>query len=329
MITRLIGAAASVALVIAALSSCESIYEDLDPCPHGVKLRFVYDYNMEYANAFPAKVDCLTLLIYDDKGNYVGRRTVTDEVLRDENYRMTLELDKGTYHFAAYGGMACDRSSFSLVPGPAQGSRFDDLRAVLDSDCLTVAGRKNLHGMYWGDLTLATADMFNEGTVKMMKNTNNIRLVLQQIDGEEVDDKDFDFSITDDNTLFGPDNDLIAAGDVTYTPWSQGQASAGVTDDDREVIVAYAELSTSRLMTKNAPRLVIRNKRENRNVVDIPLINYLLLLKSDLYADMPSQEFLDRQSEWSMVFFLDRNHRWLRTYIKINDWTVRINDTDL
>ncbi len=329
MISRLIGAAASVALMVAGLSSCESIQENLDPCPHGVALRFVYDYNMEYANAFPAKVDCLTLLIYDDKGNYVGTRTVTGDVLRDEGYRMTLELDKGTYHFAAYGGLACDKSSFSLIPEPARGSRFDDLRTALDSDCLTVAGRKNLHGMYWGDLTLATADMFNEGTVKMMKNTNNIRLVLQHIDGSEVNDKDFDFSITDDNTLFGSDNDLIANGEVTYTSWAQGQASTGVTDDDNEVIVAYAELSTSRLMTKNSPRLVIRNKETGRNTVDIPLINYLLLLKSELYADMPSQEFLDRQSEWSMVFFLDRDHRWLKTYIKINDWTVRINDTDL
>lgn len=329
MISRLISAAACVALMAAGLSSCESIQENLDPCPHGVALRFVYDYNMEYANAFPAKVDCLTLLIYDDKGNYVGTRTVTGDVLRDEGYRMTLELEKGTYHFAAYGGLACNKSSFSLIPDPTRGSRFDDLRAALDSDCLTVAGRKNLHGMYWGDLTLATADMFNEGTVKMMKNTNNIRLVLQHIDGSEVNDKDFDFSITDDNTLFGPDNDLIANGKVTYTPWAQGQASTGVTDDDEEVITAYAELSTSRLMTKNSPRLVIRNNETGRNTVDIPLIKYLLLLKSELYADMPPQEFLDRQSEWSMVFFLDRNHRWLKTYIKINDWTVRINDTDL
>lgn len=40
-------------LAAVALSSCERIFEDLDPCLHGVSLRFVYDYNMEYANAFP------------------------------------------------------------------------------------------------------------------------------------------------------------------------------------------------------------------------------------------------------------------------------------
>ena len=311
------------------MPSCETIYEDLDPCPHGVSLRFIYDYNMEYANAFPKKVDCLTLLIYDDKGNYVDTRTVTGPELGDEAYRMRLDLASGNYRFVAYGGMACDKSSFSFVQTPAAGTKRGDLRAALDEDCLTVPARKNLHGMYWGELSMATADMYGEGVVEMMKNTNNIRIVLQQMNGDPVDDKDFEFRITDDNTLFGADNDLISNGTVTYTPWAQGQASTGVTDDEREVVVAYAEMSTSRLMTKNSPKLIVTRKEDGANVIDIPLIRYLLLLKSDLYAQMPSQEFLDRESEWSLIFFLDKSGAWIRTYIKINDWTVRINDSDL
>lgn len=71
-VLRLIGAACGAALMIAALPACESIYEELEPCPHGVSLRFVYDYNMEYADAFPKQVDCLTLLIYDDNDRYVA-----------------------------------------------------------------------------------------------------------------------------------------------------------------------------------------------------------------------------------------------------------------
>lgn len=38
----------------AALSSCDHFNEDLEPCPQGVELRFVYDYNMEFSNAFPS-----------------------------------------------------------------------------------------------------------------------------------------------------------------------------------------------------------------------------------------------------------------------------------
>ena len=69
-----------------------------------------------------------------------------------------------------------------------------------------------------------------------------------------------------------------------------------------------------------------RRKADGVEIINIPLINYLLMLKSDLYASMDSQEFLDRESEWSMIFFLSPNLEWIKTYIKINDWTVRIND---
>ena len=48
------------------------IYNDLEPCSQGVRLRFVYDYNMEYANAFHSQVDCLALLVYDEQGNYLS-----------------------------------------------------------------------------------------------------------------------------------------------------------------------------------------------------------------------------------------------------------------
>ncbi len=330
IILRHIATALAAVAVIAALGSCEKIYDDLDPCPRGVSLRFVYDYNMEYANAFPKKVDCLTLFVYDGEGNWLDTRIETSDVLQNENYRMTLDLEEGDYRFVAYGGIACEKHSFSLLRTPGKGSRIEDLRAEIDADCLTDDRRRNLHGFYWGELAVSVrGDMYRDATVEMMKNTNNIRIVLQQMNGQPVNDKDFEFEITDDNTLFGPDNDLLPNKEVTYLPWAQGQASAGVTDAGDEVVVAYAEISTSRLMTKNSPQLVIRRKSDGKAIVDIPLNNYLLLLKSDLYTEMGRQEFLDRESEWSMVFFLDRNGAWLKTYIKINDWTVRINNTEV
>ena len=68
-------------LMSVSLSSCEKIYDDLEACPHGVSLRFVYDYNMAYANAFPKKVDCLTLYVYDNEDNYVATHVVTADSL--------------------------------------------------------------------------------------------------------------------------------------------------------------------------------------------------------------------------------------------------------
>ena len=174
IISQFAGMVLSAVLATVALSSCERIFEDLDPCPHGVSLRFVYDYNMEFSNAFPRQVDCLMLYIYDDKDNYVDTRIVTGTELQDEDYRMTLDLEKGNYHFVAYGGLACDESSFSLLQAPAAGGKWTDLRTAMDADCLTVPERRNLHDMFWGQLTLATADLYSEGIVKMMKNLSLI-----------------------------------------------------------------------------------------------------------------------------------------------------------
>lgn len=319
--------------MIAALPACESIYEDLQPCPHGVSLRFVYEYNMAYANAFPREVECLTLLIYDADDRFVGTRTVTGPELRDENYRMTLDLEAGAYRFAAYGGLACERHSFAMTSVPAAGAAFSDLRVRMDPDCLTDPARKRLHDLYWGTLTLSTADLYAEGTVEMMKNTNNIRIVLQQEYGGVLSPDDFDFEITDDNTLFGFDNDLISAGTVTYTPWTTGQAQTGVVIVGDNVVpevasVAYAELSTSRLMCKNDPRLIVRRHSDCETIIDMPLKRYLLLLRSDRY-DMGDQEYLDRESDFVLFFFLRPDGSWIDTRIVVNDWVVRINDAEM
>lgn len=87
-------------------------------------------------------------------------------------------------------------------------------------------------------------------------------------------------------------------------------------------------MSFSRLVTGNEPHLVITRRSDGYRVIDIPLINYLNLMKSEAYESMPLQEFLDRESRWDMIFFLDRNHAWLETQIIVNDWVVRINDIE-
>ena len=166
IISGFISTVLGIVLINFAFSSCERIYEDLAPCPHGVSLRFIYDYNMEYANAFAKKVDCLTLLVYDENGNYVDTRIVTGTELQDENYRMKLDLKQGNYHFVAYGGLACNKSSFLMKYTPGEGTGYTDLQVELDSECLTNPKRKNLHGLYWGELTLATADLYSEALLR-------------------------------------------------------------------------------------------------------------------------------------------------------------------
>lgn len=331
---------ASVALMVAAaagFTSCDNvIYDDLEECRRGVELRFVYDYNMEFANGFPSQVDCLTLLVYDEEGKYVTTRTVSntadDKPLQDENYRMVIDdLEPGKYRFIVYGGMFCDSSSFEWVTAPEE-TRMTDLQTRLKPSCLTSPVGTNLHPLFYGNLDMEVNDDFHAyqtATVYMMKDTNNVRIVLQQADGEPVSEQLFDFTITNDNTLMNWDNAVTPSQTVTYQPWTRGNALAGTWEEDgHDAQVAFAEFSIPRLVTDNHPRLTITRK-DGHEVLSIPLINYLLLLKSEQYAKMPSQEFLDRESRWSLIFFLDRNHVWLKTQIIINGWVVRLNEVDV
>lgn len=309
-------------------TSCEYIHEDLMPCERGVSLRFVYDYNMEYANAFPSKVHCLTLYIYDGEGNYVGTRVEKTDVLKDENYRMKIDLEPGDYSMVAYGGVACDDRSFTVIDEPTDAAdKLTALSVQMSHNELT--SDKLLHDFFYGKLDVTVEENnYKDETVYMMKNTNNIRIILQQMNGMPVSDKDFTFRIVnDDNTLFAHDNSLIENGAVTYMPWAQGQRTVGDGEEGTgKVTVAYAEFSTSRLTVGNHPRLVIANNETGEDVLNIPLNDYLLLLKSDRYAEMGDQEYLDRESEWSMIFFLDEAHLWVNTQIIINDWVVRLNN---
>lgn len=312
--------------------SCSTIFTSQEDCPRGVALRFIYDYNMEYANAFHSKVHCVSVYVFDEAGNHVTTVAETSDILRQESYRMPLVLDPGNYTLLAYGGLACPDRSFDITnyATKASGTHIDDMQVELNHD--DFVSDKSLHSLFYGaaQLEVPHEDEFIEKDVYMMKNTNNIRLVLQQANGKSLEADDFIFRITDDNSLMNKENAVVPKGLVTYKPWTTGETVVGAAEDgETPVSVAFAELSTSRLTTGTSPKLIVQNAETGEDIINIPLNQYLLLLKSELYSEMGAQEFLDRESEWSLIFFLDDGLRWINTRIVINDWVVRLNHAEM
>lgn len=78
-------------------------------------------------------------------------------------------------------------------------------------------------------------------------------------------------------------------------------------------------------MADSKARLHIQRSSDMSTVVDIPLIKVLERLRSEDFDYLESQEFLDRQSRWEMMFFI-ADGVWLDVYIMINDYQVRVND---
>lgn len=318
-------------------NSCDSLHEDLQPCPQGLRLRFIYEYNMLFANAFMSQVHCLTLLVYDENGNYMDTVTVTDrELLADENWRMILDLPAGDYTLIAYGGMACPDASFVFDPTPGTGVEMSQVEVTMKPEFITSPENNPMHDLFYGMLKVTVPENgtdYTDATVEMMKDTNNLRIILQHLDNTPVKVDDFNFEVIADNTKFNYENDVIPTEMTIFRPWITGQEPIGaeiVGDHVQDVVseIAYAEISLSRLMLNGGSRLEITLASDGDSVVSIPLAIYLQYLKSQRYASMGPQEFLDRESEWTLFFFLDKKNRWVKTQIIINGWVVRINDIE-
>lgn len=324
-----------------AVVSCDSILgeEDVD-CSMEYRVKFKYDYNMKYADAFSREVETVALYAFDDNGKLVYQKTEGGDILAEDGYTMKVDLEPGDYHLITWAGLS-NEASFS-VPLVTEGESMEGLQCKMDrmysraEDGTAIVNTK-LSSLWHGEVTKQSfssrAANTQVVTVPLVKNTNTIRIILQQMDGVTVDVNNFEFSITDDNGLMNYDNKLLEDETLTYYPYYRAQGSTemgraaraeGETEDDN-ISVAIAQITVGRLVVENNPRLTITNKETNEPVLSIPLVKYLLLTEAEGH-EMTNQEYLDRQDEYNMTFFLDENMKWINTRIVINDWIVRFND---
>ena len=64
-------------------------------------------------------------------------------------------------------------------------------------------------------------------------------------------------------------------------------------------------------------------------VIDIPFVDYFLLVKGNYNRAMDDQEYLDRQDDYQITFFLDNRSGWsLASGIFINGWHVVLMNTE-
>lgn len=325
----------------AMVTSCETILvDDAIDCSMDYRVKFKYDYNLKYADAFAHEVRSVTLYAFDESGKFVYQRTEQGDMLGEMEYSMPVEIEPGNYDLVSWAGLEGEES-FSvpvLTPGVStiedlnctmnrQHSRAADGSAYIDKDLIPL-----YHGQVQRQIFTRAASS-QVITVPLVKNTNNVRVVLQHLSGEIVDVDKFTFTIQDENGMMNYDNNLLKDEKLTYYAWHTDQGSADMEGESgsravTSVGVAIAELTVGRLITSNNPVLSIHNQNGEK-VLSIPLIDYALLVKGNYNRKMDDQEYLDRQDEYNMTFFLDANDRWLSSSIVINGWKVVLSDNDL
>ena len=317
-------------------SSCKEglIYEGEGDCGTYYNIEFKYDYNMKFADAFAKEVNSLALFVFDQNDRLVKSIVEEDEAkLSADNYSMALELESGTYELVAWAGLM-NEESFDLLATLEEGvTKREELQVALKNNEGVV--EKDLLPLFHGAMTLdytSEPGTYTE-TMSLVKDTNVVRVVLQQMSDGLVADK-FRYEITADNGLLNHNNEVLANGMLTYKPWSVSSGTAdvapgygtnGVTRAD-EVSVAVAEFTISRMIDGQSPVLTIWNIEENEPVLSIPIADYALLVKGNYNSSMSNQEYLDRQDEYNMTFFLDEDGDWLSASIIVNSWRVVLNE---
>lgn len=341
MIPRLIKSMLAAIATTVAISGCSLINEDSDCVLSSNLVKFRYDYNMKHADAFSSEVKQVTLLAFESKtGRLVQRLDVPADKMRDGN-SIPLEVEPGAYDLLAWAGE--HSKSFDIAAGKIGESTIADFHAYLHR---TIAddGTHNVsddiaplfHGMMHVNLSYASPSAPNIVEMPLVKDTNVIRVILQHVTGEMVDHSNFTFTISDRNGWLNADNSLRDNQSISYHPWrlytgtvdintnpTDAPTNRATADIDSRSLLggSMAEFTLSRLMMQNDPELLVTDK-SGKTILKINIRDYALLVKGFYNESMDDQEYLDRQDEYNMTFFLDEGNRWLNAVIVINDWRI-------
>ena len=338
----------------ALLSSC--IYQDEELCP--CDLHFVYDYNMEFADAFPAQVSYVKLHIFDESGRFVKGIEYNRSLNANErDVKLSLiqngkeMLQPGTYKLVAWASDARIEPAYSLAQ-LAQQAAMDELTLDLPGTAITQQtynGR--LQDLWHAESTLTiNANQPSSGTLRFTKDVKRFKILLQTAGSEPIKANDYEISIAAANYQYDCHNNPTSDLALTYLPYllketvieseptSDTRSLLSKTSTGKEVATRaltnsalLAELNTLRLMDDTTPQFVVRNVKSQKDVFRINLNKYLNLMRLDEYSSMPLQEYLDREDSYHVILLIGRDDSGAQVALslQINAWRMIFNHTDL
>lgn len=322
------------------LGACSYIHDDLPQCPAQLRLKFVFDYNLQKADAFATQVKSVNVWAFDESGGFVWSGSASGAPLEQPDFIMETPLPEGKYDFVAWCGLE-DNLDFNIDTYTP--SSKEELEVKLSfSELGGVNGSSShfnplFHG-YRSDVVYSVDPMAPSVmtvSIPLVKDTNDIAVMLQNHDGSPIHMEDFSVRISYADSWLAWDNAVRSDSPcITYTPWSTlfGQTEFGVdadTDSDSVRSTLLFELSMCRLMAGGNAYLDVTRNSDGVNIIHLPLIEYFLLEKGNRHSQFGDQEYLDRRDDYSALFFIDKDRNWyMAAGIYINGWAVVPNQTN-
>lgn len=348
MIRNLAAKVCVASVCLSALPSCDSwLYEEEGDCSVYYRLKFRYDMNLKWADAFANEVTSIHLYAFDKSGVLAWQKAEQIVPGTAENYSMLLDLPAGDYKLLAWCGLQNDGEqdeSFSVPEARVGETRMEQLQCALNRqhDESGAYSNEHLYRLFHGvlDVSLPVNDDGGsyEYIMSLIKNTNHIRVILQHLSGVDVNKDDFIFRIDDENGLMAYDNELLEDENINYRPWDVQNVEAGIGMDGNRAVSnvkgLVADFTVGRLIETHRKKMILAiDTKDGKKVARIPVMDYALMGKEyyekEYRYPMNERQFLDRLDECVMTLFLDENNNWVSSVIQILSWRVVLSNVDI
>ena len=323
------------------LASCDSeIYDYEGDCTPKFKVGFRYDMNMKFVDAFSTEVKSVSLYIFDSNGKFVKSYESTVDAMAANDYLLDVDLVPGKYSLLAWCGLNDGLHSYdvpALTPGT---STMQELKNTMKRQDAVVGEIDQLyHGLI--DAVFPDEEGVHTAIVPLTKDTNRLKVILQNLsDNQSIKIDDFKVFVTAENGKMDYDNSLMADELLTYEPYFSQVGSSEVIVNTRAgeqgtYNLLMTEMNFARLVKNwNTPYKLHITDAEGNNIITVSLIELFLLVKGKENQSMDDQEYLDREDDFNMTFFLYNNGSeeetgtFISAEIIINGWKVVLQDVD-
>ena len=217
----------------------------------------------------------------------------------------TDELDFGSYKVLTVGSLSdrfrlSDNAGNKLVPGT---TTLQQVIVSLKRETDVV--NFEFQHLYFGEVV--EVDHLPSNTnhkiypVNLIRDTNRFNLALMGYEENKVDGTQYTFEIqAPENAVYSWENEPTGQGPVTYVPYYTGPGE--ISD-----VVMSARLNTMRLLNRSGwdYKFIIRDANTEAEVWSYNLMTLLSIARPVSRYDgteLPFQEYLDRQSEWNLIF---------------------------
>ena len=308
-------------MIASLFSSCEKIDDDPQGC--GLYVDFKYDYNMLYTDAFHAFVNKVDLYVFDRDSNFLFKQVAEGSQLADKNFRMHLNMPAGESKDLIVMAWAGSVKNFTIEPQGENPASIKELKLRME-EAVDGVNNTDLGNLWYGEMKdikyLAQGEQIE--TINLIKDTNRFKIVLQNVgEANPVSVDDLSIRLLVNNSYYNHLNQIIPTHTIAYQPYSA---------KDVEGVGAVAELNTMRLTTDTPVVLVIKDNKRNMELLNIDLMKYLLATQMEGHK-MEPQEYLDRQSEFTIILFYTNSAQgaFLSAKIVVNNWTLWMYESDL